>query len=116
MNSGARGFGEIKQHFAIDSPEARRGADLAAELGVPILIHFQEVDHVENEGAWSSEFATKFEALLQASPKTTFIATRLAGKCVARETLTVLQRSATADVLRKIAWDNAHRVLKLSRA
>jgi predicted TIM-barrel fold metal-dependent hydrolase len=211
IKGGARGFGEIKQHFAIDSPEARRGAALAAELGVPILIHFQEVDHFENEGTWSSGFATKFEALLKAFPKTTFVghadafwanvskdyrneaaypagpivrggitdrllgdypnlygdlsansgnnmlsrdaeftrdflrrqqdkllfgsdcgcsdghgggvsqgnnpaASRLAGKCVARETLTVLQRSTTPELFKKIAWDNAHRLLKLALA
>ena len=40
-------------------------------------------------------------------------AARLAGKCVARETLTVLKRSATPDVFRKIAWDNAHKLLKI---
>ena len=40
-------------------------------------------------------------------------ATRLAGKCVARETLAVLQRSTTPDVFRKIAWDNAHKLLKI---
>jgi uncharacterized protein len=209
VRNGARGFGEIKHHFAADSPEARRGYALAAELGVPILIHFQEVDHFENEGTWSSGLATTFEAMLKAYPKTTFIghadafwaniskdyhneaaypagpivrggitdrllgdypnlygdlsansgnnmlsrdagftrdfllrhqdkllfgsdcgcadghgagvsqgnnpaAARLAGKCVARETLTILQRSATVDVFRKIAWTNVHRLLKLS--
>jgi hypothetical protein len=40
-------------------------------------------------------------------------ASRLAGKCVARETLTVLKRSATPDVFRKITWDNVHKLLKL---
>ena len=208
IKNGARGFGEIKHHFAVDSPEARRGYALAAELGVPILIHFQEVDHFENEGTWSSGLATNLEALLKAFPKTTFIghadafwanvskdyhneaayptgpiarggitdrllsdypnlygdlsansgnnmlsrdheftrdflrrhqdklmfgsdcgctdghgagvsqgnnpaAARLAGKCVARETLTVLQRSTTLELFRKIAWDNVHRVLAL---
>jgi hypothetical protein len=32
---------------------------------------------------------------------------------VARETLTVLKRSATPDVFRKITWDNVHKLLKL---
>ena len=40
-------------------------------------------------------------------------ATRLAGKCVARETLSVLKRSTTAEVFHKIAWDNAHKLLKI---
>jgi predicted TIM-barrel fold metal-dependent hydrolase len=40
-------------------------------------------------------------------------AARLAGKCVARETLTVLKRSAADAVFRKIAWDNAHKLLNI---
>ncbi len=40
---------------------------------MPILVHFQEVDHFENEGTWATGFATKFEAMLKAHPKTTFI-------------------------------------------
>jgi predicted TIM-barrel fold metal-dependent hydrolase len=211
IKNGARGFGEIKHHFAADSPEARRGYSLAADLGVPIVIHFQEVDHFENEGTWSPGLATTFEAMLKAFPKTTFIghadafwahvskdyhneaaypagpivrggitdrllgdypnlygdlsansgnnmlsrdaeftrdflrrhqhkllfgsycacadghgggvsqannpaAARLAGKCVARETLTVLQRSATPELFRTIVWENVHRLLKLPTA
>jgi len=208
VKNGARGFGEMKFHSATDGPEFQRAYALAAELGVPILIHFQEVDHTENEGKWSPGFATKFESMLKAYPKTIFIghadafwanmsadyhnesaypsgpiarggvtdrllanypnlygdlsansgnnmlsrdpdftadflrrhqnklmfgsdcgcadghgagigqannpaASRLAGKCVARETLTVLKRSATPDVFRKITWDNVHMLLKL---
>ena len=208
VKNGARGFGEMKFHSATDGPEFQRAYALAAELGVPILIHFQEVDHTENEGKWSPGFATKFESMLKAYPKTIFIghadafwanvsadyhnesaypsgpiarggvtdrllanypnlygdlsansgnnmlsrdpdftadflrrhqnklmfgsdcgcadghgagigqannpaASRLAGKCVARETLTVLKRSATPDVFRKITWDNVHKLLKL---
>ncbi len=41
-------------------------------------------------------------------------AARLAGKCVARETLTVLKGSTTPDVFRKLTWGNAHKLLKLS--
>ena len=208
VKNGARGFGEMKFHSATDGPEFQRAYALAAELGVPILIHFQEVDHTQNEGKWSPGFATKFESMLKAYPKTIFIghadafwanvsadyhnesaypsgpiarggvtdrllanypnlygdlsansgnnmlsrdpdftadflrrhqnklmfgsdcgcadghgagigqannpaASRLAGKCVARETLTVLKRSATPDVFRKITWDNVHKLLKL---
>ena len=40
-------------------------------------------------------------------------ASRLAGKCVARETLTVLKRSTTPEIFRKLAWDNAHKLLKI---
>ena len=208
VKNGARGFGEMKLHLATDSAEFRRAYALAGELNVPILIHFQEVDHFPNEGTWSSGFADKFESILKAYPKTTFIghadafwanvsadyrneaaypsgpivrggvtdrllaaypnlygdlaansgnnmlsrdadftrdflrrhqdklffgsdcscadgrgsgvsqannpaAARLAGKCVARETLTILQRSTTPEVFRKLTWGNAHRLLKL---
>jgi len=208
VKSGARGFGEMKYHLATDGPEFQRAYALAAELRVPILIHFQEVDHFENEGTWSTGFARSFERMLKAHPQTTFIghadafwanvsadyhneaaypsgpiarggitdkllgdypnlygdlsansgnnalsrdpaftedflrrhqqklifgsdcacadghgagvsqannpaATRLAGKCVARETLTVLKRSASAEIFRKITWDNAHTLLKI---
>lgn len=208
VKTGAQGFGEMKFHVAADGPELRRAYALAAELNVPILVHFQEVDHFENEGKWASGFATGFEAILKAYPKTTFIghadafwanlsadyrneaaypsgpiarggitdrllgdypnlygdlsansgnnglsrdpeftrdflrrhqdkllfgsdcsctdghgagvsqannpaASRLAGKCVARETLTVLKRAASPEVFRKITWGNAHRLLKI---
>jgi predicted TIM-barrel fold metal-dependent hydrolase len=208
VKAGARGFGEMKYHLTTDGPEFRRAYALAAELKVPILIHFQEVNHFENEGTWSPGFAKNFERILNAYPNTTFIghadafwanvgadyhneaaypsgpiarggitdkllgdysnlygdlsansgnnmlsrdpeftadflrrhqnkllfgsdcgctdghggsvsqgnnpaAARLAGKCVARETLTVLKRSASPQTFRKIVWDNAHTLLKL---
>ncbi len=211
VKTGARGFGEMKFHHATDGPEFQRAYALAAELGVPILIHFQEVDHTPNEGSWSPGFATKFESVLKAFPKTTFIghadafwanvsadyhnqaaypdgpivrggitdrllgdypnlygdlsansgnnmlsrdatftrdflsrhqdrlmfgsdcgcadghgagisqgnnpaAARLAGKCVARETLTVLKRSAADAVFRKITWDNVHTLLDIGQS
>jgi predicted TIM-barrel fold metal-dependent hydrolase len=206
---GARGFGELKFHVAADGPELRRMYALAAELKVPVLVHFQEVDHFEHEGTWSTGYAKTFEAMLKAHPTTTFIghadafwanvsadyhneaaypsgpitrggltdrlladypnlfgdcsansgnnalsrdpsftpdflqrhqdkllmgsdcsctdghgsgvsqannpaAARLAGKCVARETLSVLKASASPAIFRKIVWANAHRVLKLA--
>jgi predicted TIM-barrel fold metal-dependent hydrolase len=209
VKDGAQGFGELKFHVAADGPELRRIYALAAELKVPVLVHFQEVDHFENEGTWSTGYARTFESILKAYPNTTFIghadafwanvsadyhneaaypsgpikrggitdrlladypnlfadcsansgnnalsrdreftldfvkrhqdkllmgsdcscsdghgggvsqannpaAARLAGKCVARETLSVLKASASAAVFRKIAWDNAHRLLKIS--
>ena len=208
VKDGARGFGEMKFHVAADGPELRRIYALAGELGVPILVHFQEVDHFPNEGTWSTGFAQTFASVLKAYPKTTFIghadafwanlsadyhneaaypagpikrggvtdrwlgdhpnlfgdlsansgnnalsrdpeftsdflkrhqdkllfgsdcscsdghgggvsqsnnpaAARLAGKCVARETLGVLKRSASPDVFRKIAWGNVHKRLRI---
>ena len=208
VKDGAQGFGELKFHVAADGPELRRMYALAAELKVPVLIHFQEVDHFEGEGAWSTGLAKTFESILKAYPKTTFIghadafwanvsadyhneaaypagriarggitdkllgeysnlfgdcsansgnnalsrdpsftpdflkrhqdkllmgsdcscadghgagvsqannpaASRLAGKCVARETLTVLKQHATPEVFHKIVWTNAHKLLTI---
>jgi predicted TIM-barrel fold metal-dependent hydrolase len=208
VKDGAQGFGEMKFHVAADGPELRRAYALAAELKVPILVHFQEVDHFPNEGTWSTGYARTFESILKAYPKTTFIghadafwanvsadyrnqaaypsgpivrggvtdkwlgdyanlfgdlsansgnnamsrdatftadffkrhqdkllfgsdctcsdghgagvsqnnnpaATRMTGKCVARETLTVLKQSAAPDVFAKIAWGNAHKLLRI---
>jgi uncharacterized protein len=208
VKDGAQGFGEMKFHVAADGPELRRMYALAAELHVPILIHFQEVDHFANEGTWSTGFAKAFQSILTAYPKTTFIghadafwanvsadyrndtayptgrvvrggvtdkwlgdypnlfgdmsansgnnamsrdgdftadfltrhqdklmfgsdcsctdghgggtaqannpaAARIAGKCVARETLGLLKRSAPPGVFRKIVWGNAHKLLRI---
>ena len=206
VKSGARGFGEMKLHLAADSPEFSRAYALAAELNVPILIHFQDVDNFQGEGAWAAGFATTFESVLKANPKTMFIghagaiwanvsadfkndaaypsgpivrggvtdrllgqyanlygdlsansgnnmlsrdadftrdflqrhqdklmfgsdcfcsdgrgggmnqgnpASRMFGKCIARETLTILKRSTTPEVFRKVTWDNAHKLLRL---
>jgi len=41
-------------------------------------------------------------------------ASRLAGKCVARETLGLLQRSTTPEIFRKLVWDNAHRLYRIA--
>ena len=208
VRDGAQGFGEMKFHAAADGPEFARAYALAADLRVPILIHFQEVDHVENEGTWATGYAKTFAAVLKAHPRTTFIghadafwanvsadyrneaaypsgpivrggvtdrwlgefpnlfadmsansgnnamsrdaaftadfltrhqdklifgsdcacadghgggvsqgnnpaAARMAGKCVARETLSLLKRSTTAAIFEKIAWKNAHALLKI---
>ena len=208
VKDGAQGFGEMKFHVAADGPEFRRIYALAADLGVPILIHFQEVDHFPNEGTWATGYAKTFAEILKAYPKTTFIghadafwanvsadyrneeaypsgpikrggvtdkwlgdypnlfadmsansgnnamsrdseftadflkrhqdkllfgsdcsctdgrgsgvsqnnnpaAARMAGKCVARETLTLLKGAASPEVFRKIVWGNAHRLLRI---
>jgi predicted TIM-barrel fold metal-dependent hydrolase len=72
VKDGAQGFGELKFHVEADGPELRRMYALAAELDVPILVHFQEVPHFEGEGVWSAGFK-RFEAMLKAYPKTKFI-------------------------------------------
>jgi predicted TIM-barrel fold metal-dependent hydrolase len=43
-------------------------------------------------------------------------AARLAGKCVARETLTVLRNMLTPAAFRNVTWGNAHRVYRLTAA
>jgi uncharacterized protein len=208
VKNGAQGFGEMKFHVAADGPELRRMYALAADLHVPILIHFQEVDHFENEGTWSTGFAKAFESVLKAYPRTTFIghadafwanvsadyhneaayptgaikrggvtdrwlgdyanlfgdtsansgnnalsrdpeftadflkrhqdkllfgsdcscrdghgggvgqtnnppAARMAGKCVARETLSLLKRSTSPVIFQKIVWGTAHMLLRI---
>lgn len=207
VKQGAVGFGEIKFHVAADGPELRRMYALAADLNVPILVHFQEVPHFDGEGVFSTGFQ-QFAAMLKAYPKTCFVghadafwanlsadyanqsaypagpvkrggitetllakypnlygdlsansgnnalsrdpeftagflerhqdklvfgsdcgcadgrgsgtgqpnnpaASRLAGKCVARETLALLKRSAPPEVFRKLTWTNAHRLYRL---
>jgi len=208
VKDGALGLGEIKFHVAADGPELRRMYALAAELDVPILIHFQEVQHFAGEGVYSTGFKN-FEAMLKAYPKTRFIghadafwanvsadyandaaypsgpirpggvtdkllsdyanlfgdlsansannalsrdgeftagflarhqdkltfgsdcgcvdgkgggigqpnnpvAARMAGKCVARETLALLKKSATPEVFRKTTWENGRRIFRIS--
>ena len=45
---------------------------LAAELRVPVLVHFQEVPHYDGEGVWETGFK-RFEAMLRKYPNTRFI-------------------------------------------
>jgi predicted TIM-barrel fold metal-dependent hydrolase len=207
VKEGAIGFGELKFHVAADGPELRRMYALAAELKVPILVHFQEVPHTPTEGVFATGFKN-FEAMLKAYPKTKFIghadafwanvsadyanevdypkgkvkkggvtdkllgdyanlygdlaansgnnamsrdpdftegflkrhenkliygsdcscadgrgagisqggnpgAARLSGKCVARETLTLLKNTVSAAAFKKLTWGNAHNVYQL---
>lgn len=210
VKEGAIGLGELKNHVEAAGPELRRLYALAAELGVPILVHFQEVPHTPTEGTFATGFKS-FEAMLKAYPKTVFIghadafwanvsadyankeaypsgkvarggvtdkllgdypnlygdlaansgnnamsrdpeftegflrrhhdklifgsdcscsdgrgggvsqannpaAARIAGKCVARETLTLLKKTVTPQMFRKLTWENAHRVYRLRSA
>jgi predicted TIM-barrel fold metal-dependent hydrolase len=207
VKSGAKGFGELKYPVAADGPEMRRVYDLAAELNVPVLIHFQEIGQPAAPGGYNTGIK-RFDAMLKAYPRTRFIAhadafwanisadyeeqtayptgpivpggvsdklladypnlfadtsansannalsrdaaftkdflnrhqdklhfgsdcncedgkgggaaqnsdrvaPRMRGKCVARETLTLLAGATTPQVFRKIAWTNAHRLLGL---
>jgi len=72
IEDGAVMLGELKDHVAADGPELKRMYELAAELDVPILVHFQDVPHYATEGVFASGFK-RFEAILKAYPKTKFI-------------------------------------------
>ena len=37
----------------------------------------------------------------------------MAGKCVARETLSVLKRSSSPVIFQKIVWGNVHKLLQI---
>jgi len=203
VQSGSLGLGEMKSRVAADSPEMRRMYDLAAELNVPVLIHFQEVSQPLSVGTYNTGF-DRLPGLLKEHPKTIFIghadafwahistevpadiayptgpvkrggltdrmladhpnlygdlsATSarnalardpafssdflsrhqnklmfasdcgcqdgrgtgqtnplplIAGKCVARETLTALKQLTSPEVFRKITWENGVRLLKI---
>jgi predicted TIM-barrel fold metal-dependent hydrolase len=66
---GAIGFGELKSRVAADGPEMKRVYQLAADFGVPVLLHFQDGP----EGETYNEGIQRFSAILKAYPKTTFI-------------------------------------------
>ena len=68
VGQGARGFGELKFHVEADGPELTRMYALAGELSVPILVHFQEVDHFPGEGTWATGYARSFDKVLEAHP------------------------------------------------
>jgi predicted TIM-barrel fold metal-dependent hydrolase len=72
VQNGAIGYGEIKSQVEAAGPEMRRLYALAAELNVPITIHFQEVTQPGSQGVFNTGLK-KFDAMLKAFPKTTFI-------------------------------------------
>ncbi|MFA6546621.1 MAG: amidohydrolase family protein [Limisphaerales bacterium] len=65
LKLGARLIAEQKFGVECDSPESERLYALAADYGVPILLHFQE-------GTYNSGFK-RLPAMLRKFPKTTFI-------------------------------------------
>jgi predicted TIM-barrel fold metal-dependent hydrolase len=72
VKAGAIGFGELKFHVAANGPELRRVYALAADLGIPVLVHFQEEPHTPTEGTFATGFK-EFETVLKSYPKTRFI-------------------------------------------
>lgn len=65
IERGAIGIGEMKFHVAVDSPEMHRVYELAEEMRVPVLIHFQH--EMYNTGI------ERFEIILKTYPKVNFI-------------------------------------------
>src|SRR6266566_1993648 len=65
LAAGAVGLGELKSHVACDGPEMRAVYSLAAEMGVPVLIHFADFPQFEGEGTWNSGIA-RFPAVVKA--------------------------------------------------
>jgi len=72
LAAGAIGLGEMKSHVACDGPEMRSVYSLAAEMNLPVLIHFADFPQFEGEGVWNSGIA-RFPAVVKANPKTVFI-------------------------------------------
>jgi predicted TIM-barrel fold metal-dependent hydrolase len=71
---GSRGFGELKTaDVAVDGPEMRRVFDLAAELQVPVLIHFQDFPSQPGGNDVFNTGISRLPAILKAYPRTTFI-------------------------------------------
>ena len=72
VQNGAIGFGEIKSQVEAAGPEMQRIYAIAAELNVPMTIHFQEVTQPGSQGKFNTGLK-KFDAMLKAFPKTKFI-------------------------------------------
>jgi predicted TIM-barrel fold metal-dependent hydrolase len=62
----------MKSRVAADGPEMRRIYELAADLKVPVLIHFQEVSQQLSPGTYNTGF-DRLPAILKEYRNTTFI-------------------------------------------
>jgi predicted TIM-barrel fold metal-dependent hydrolase len=72
--AGTKGLGELKTaDIAIDSPEMRRVYELAAEMQVPVLIHFQDYPSQPGGHDVFNTGIVRLPAMLKAYPKTIFI-------------------------------------------
>jgi uncharacterized protein len=72
VKRGAKGFGEIKSQVEAAGPEMQRLYAVAADLNVPITIHFQEVTQPGSQGTFNTGLK-KFDAMLKKFPRTRFI-------------------------------------------
>jgi len=73
VKDGALGLGEIKNQVPCDGPEMKRMYALAADLNVPIQIHFGDVPQAAGNAVFNGGFK-RFDTMLKAFPKTKFIA------------------------------------------
>ena len=73
VHAGALGLGEIKNQVQCDGPEMKRMYALAADLNVPIQIHFGDVPQAAGNAVFNGGFK-RFDGMLKAFPKTKFIA------------------------------------------
>jgi uncharacterized protein len=72
--AGTKGFGELKTGgIAIDSPEMRRVYELAADMQLPVLIHFQDYPSRPGGNDVFNTGISRLPAILKAYPKTIFI-------------------------------------------
>ena len=73
VKDGALGLGEIKNQVECDGPEMKRMYALAADLNVPIQIHFGDVPQPSGNAVFNGGFK-RFDTMLKAFPRTKFIA------------------------------------------
>ena len=73
VKDGALGLGEIKYQVPCDGPEMKRMYALAADLDVPIQIHFGDVPQASGNAVFNGGFK-RFDTMLKAFARTKFIA------------------------------------------
>jgi predicted TIM-barrel fold metal-dependent hydrolase len=72
VKDGAVGFGEIKSQVQAAGTEMQRLYAAAADLSVPVMIHFQEVSQPGSPGTYNTGLKT-FDAMLKKYSRTRFI-------------------------------------------
>lgn len=70
--TGWKGFAETAGPVEVDGPELQRLYALAAELGVPVMMHFQQ-SVVPGQPAYGIRGFSRIEAMLKAYPRTRFV-------------------------------------------
>ena len=70
--AGTHGFGEMKSQVAADAPEMRRVYELAAEVRLPVLLHFQEFSDPASVGTFNTGIE-RLPQLLNQYSRTIFI-------------------------------------------